>query len=285
MVNSAFDFQQQPDIKLVFRQANAVATFRQECVKTAQYIRSQTDGPIVVALSGGIDSEVVCRGFLEAGIDFSVLTMRYSYNINQHDIKLAERFCKEFSVKQDFVNVDLQKFYDVNVKRYIGQGYQALKIFRYLQLFLMETISNMGATAVLGGGEQVYYNNNGTVQLNYNSDFLNALNWTNQHGLHFPYFFQTTPEVVASYLQHELIQLLIKEPDYFSGTLVGNSPEKILVYHSQWPDMVRRPKYTGFESWSKMHKATDDDFRAKFPDIVPFALPVNDIQQQLGIYV
>jgi hypothetical protein len=285
MTNSAFDFQLPPNTQLVFRPAQQTRTFRQQCVETARYVRSQTDRPIVVALSGGIDSEVVCRSFLEAGIDFSVLTMRYSYNLNQHDIRLAEQFCKTFGVKQDFVNVDLQKFYDVDVKRYANQGYQALKIFRYLQLYLMETINAMGATAVLGGGEQVYYNNNGVIQLNYNSDFFNALTWTEQHELHFPYFFQTTPEVVASYLQHELIQLLIKNAKYFSGTLVGNSPEKILVYHSEWPDMTRRPKYTGFESWSKMHRATDDDFRARFPGVVPFALPVATIQQQLGIHV
>ena len=47
--------------------------FRQECAATARYIADTTKEPLIVLMSGGIDSEIVVRSFLEAEASFKVV--------------------------------------------------------------------------------------------------------------------------------------------------------------------------------------------------------------------
>ena len=283
MQNIAFDYNY--PLNIAFKKvARPVESWDEEIVTNAKYIRSQTDKPIVVALSGGIDSEVVCRAFLKAEIDFTVLTVRYKDKINQHDFVYAENFCKKFNIKQTFVEVDRFVLYGKEVENCISQGYIANNIFRYLQLFLLKTIDAMGGCAVLGGGEHLYKHVNGMVNLRYPEDFLMVLEWIkNNNTLHFPYFFQTTPEIMASYLDHELVKLLTANPKYYHcPEYHGFSPEKILIYHAAFPDMERRRKFNGFENFWQYKRDQQKILIEKHPQAVIFK-PVSDIRSELGI--
>ena len=47
--------------------------FRSECVNAAKLIRESTNLPIYVCFSGGVDSEIVVRSFMEANITTTCL--------------------------------------------------------------------------------------------------------------------------------------------------------------------------------------------------------------------
>src|SRR5687768_12507692 len=57
-------------------------SFRDECVRAARLIGESTKEPIVVALSGGVDSEVIARSFLEAEIPFKAVIVRFTGDVN-----------------------------------------------------------------------------------------------------------------------------------------------------------------------------------------------------------
>lgn len=283
MGNIAFDYSY--PIAINFKKVSRpVRSWNEEIVDNAKYIKSKTDKPIVVALSGGIDSEVVCRSFLKAEIDFSVLTIKHKNGSNQHDITYAENFCKKFNIQQTIVEIDPFVLFGSDVENFISQGYIANNVFRYLQLFLLKTIHEMGGCAVLGGGEQLYQNVNDIVHLKYAEDFLLALEWIkNNSTLHFPYFFQTTPEIMSSYLQHELVKLLTAKPEYYRcPENNGFSPEKIIIYHSVFPDMERRRKFHGFENINNFRQERQKTLSDKFPQKTLY-LPISDIKLELGI--
>jgi len=254
-----------------------------EVVETARYIKSKTSKPIIVALSGGIDSEVVCRAFLKANIDFTTITVRYKDNLNSHDIEYADRFCKKFNIKQTYIDMDPFDFYENGIQKYINQGYISTNLFRYLTLFLMETIDRMGACAVLGAGEQIYFNMNNVVQIEHPENLLTPLEWTRNNSIHFPYFFQTTPEITAAYLNHELIKLLTTDAKYYKCKWwPGYSAEKTIVYHSIFTDMERRRKFNGFENIDEFRQRKQTLLREKFPVNLTYT-PISLVRTQLGI--
>jgi hypothetical protein len=281
--NIAFDYSYPFSIK--FKTISRLPkSWDEEVVETARYIKSKTPKPIIIALSGGIDSEVVCRAFLKAGIDFTVVTVKYKDNLNSHDIEYAERFCKKFNIKQTYIDMDPFDFYENGIQKYINEGYKSTNLFRYLQLFLLEIIDNMGGCAILGGGEQIYYDIDNIVQIEHPESLLVSLEWTqNKNSIHFPYFFQTTPELTAAYLNHELIKLLTADPKYYKCEWwPGYSAEKTILYHSVFTDMERRRKFNGFENINKFRNTKQTLLKEKFPVNLVYT-PISLLRTQLGI--
>lgn len=86
--------------------------FRNECIETAKRIRDETDLPIWVLASGGMDSEIVIRAFHAAGIPVRVAINLYKRNLNLHDVSFAIATCESLHVKYRIFNdIDLEEFY------------------------------------------------------------------------------------------------------------------------------------------------------------------------------
>ena len=84
--------------------------WREECIKTAQYIRETTNLPIEILVSGGVDSLCCCEIFREAGIPFTALTFDFKYN--HHDIIYAKSYCEYHGIKQRIKTIDIETFFE-----------------------------------------------------------------------------------------------------------------------------------------------------------------------------
>jgi hypothetical protein len=258
------------------------ADWYQECLNTAKYISSLADKPIAIAFSGGIDSEVVCRSFLSSNIPFTPIIFKHVDNANYHDITYALQFCNKNNLKPIILDFDVDEFLNEKIPKYIEQGYKNAHIFRYVQLFYLEIFSNMNFCGVLGGGEQIYCTANKQVSIKYDKGMLNSLEWIKEKNLcHFPYFFQTTPEIVAAYLKTDLINMLVQDERYFKEDLMY-SVEKILVYHYYWQDMKKRPKFNGYENCSKKTFPVNSLLKEQYSTSNLF-ISVSTIKEQLQI--
>jgi hypothetical protein len=238
----------------------------------------------VVALSGGIDGEIACRAFMAAGIDFKVLTVKHKGGTNAHDTGYADKFCLANNLEQMIIELDVEDFFTVGKESYISRGYIAHNLFRYLQLFIMNTAEERGYCAVLGGGEQIYNADNNNIYVKYQLDFINSLRWIEENKtLHFPYFFQTTPEITAAYIQHPLIQLLTDNPRYFYSYSERYSAEKTLIYHEAWTEMERRTKFHGFENIQSLYARERRSIIERYPETSRLTIPLTTVCQQLKI--
>ncbi len=263
----------------------APSNLRNEAVQTAQYIANQTTKPLIVALSGGIDSEAVCRSFIDAKIDFEAITLVHKHNdkvLNNYDLTHAYELCKKFNIRHSTIDLQVSDF-GKHIYKFLKQGYKSRNIFRYLQLILLEIIENKNACGVLCSGEQVYFSVDDKLVLSYDLAITNSLDWINKNNtLHFPYFFQTTPEITASYLQHELIKVMTKTDKYHkSGRL--SSVEKMLVYHGEWPDMQARDKTNGFSEFGNQKRLMEGLLQKMTKVDEVYKLPVDELRTQLGI--
>ena len=260
--------------------------WKQEVYETAKQIRSLADRPLFLCMSGGIDSEVVARAFIENNIEFTALSLRHIKGTNNHDVDWAIKFCRDRNLKHIVIDFDFEDFVINKIPKYIEQGYVTWRTFRFQQLYLFELAESLGYTAVLGGGPSPFFTVDGEICLNFKIDEFMCLDWLkNNNQKHFPYFYWQNSEIMASYFSQGLINFMLTDPEYFVTVWPTTSPEKLTVYHKYWPEMPRRMKYDGFE------KITGTDLalnyivprRQKLGEVVSRNVPVRLIKSQFGI--
>lgn len=70
--------------------------------------------PVEVLYSGGIDSECVLVSCQANNIPAVAITMRLMFRgapVNTHDLYYSEKFCRERNIPQEFVDLDVEKFF------------------------------------------------------------------------------------------------------------------------------------------------------------------------------
>jgi hypothetical protein len=277
--NTNFEIQ----FKKVTRQ---VGSFKEEAIRTAQYIREHTDKPIYIACGGGIDSELVCKAFMDAGIDFTVFTVKMINNLNYFDIKSANEFCEKYKLKQVTDELDPYDFFNNGIQRFIDAGYQSTGIYRYYQLYILDAINNLGGCCVFGAGETNYHSVDGEIKLPYKTELISVLQWIkDSNNVHFARFFETTPEMSAAYHQDKLISFLAQDHVYFYNPHILNfQPEKIILYHHHYPDMPRRYKYIGLKGIIPLKKEVETTkLKPLFSHFPSIYIPLTKVKEQLGI--
>ena len=260
-------------------------SWREEILSTAKQISDNTDRPIVVSLSGGIDSEIIAKAFLELDIPFSAISFKHISNANNHDIQFAERFCKNNNIVHMIEEFSFEDFLFNKIEDYIKQGYRSTNIFRYLQIMILEYVEKVGGYAVMGAGNQLFFTANDRICTRYSTDLTVTTNWCkNNSTQHTPYFWMHNSELYASYMQEPLINHLLTDPNYFKTPLLnGASLEKQIVYHAYWENMERRRKFSGFENVLALRIRKQKELSERFPEIDMLDIPVNIIKRQLGI--
>lgn len=92
--------------------------FKEECILTAKKIREDTNLPIYVCMSGGLDSTVVAESFRLAGINFTAAIMRFEDSLNYHDIKYAFEYCKRYNIPFKVFDINVEEFLEKNLLEY-----------------------------------------------------------------------------------------------------------------------------------------------------------------------
>lgn len=227
-----------------------VMTWRNECIRAAKLIRESNKEDIKVHFSGGIDSEIVARSFLLANIPFSVVICRHDNNKNLHDIKYAIKFCEENNVDYKFVDLDRDWFINEGCIPYIKKyKTSTISIPQYFYTF-----ERTGGCPVLGLGDIYLHKNYGRY---YISEFKHIfsifeyLNMNNMEGI--PYFFKYTPELIISFLNIDIVKKWMKDNKNIQD-YICNRNIKHEIYASEFPELVKRPKFHGYETVSKYSK-------------------------------
>lgn len=124
-------------------------TWREECLATAQRIRDNTDLPIWLLFSGGIDSEVAAHSFRLSGIPFKVAIIRFEGGLNLHDISYAMAFCDRYDVPHSFLDLDIVEFFGGPAFEYAALTHCVTPQF----LVPMWAADQLDGYPIIGGGE------------------------------------------------------------------------------------------------------------------------------------
>lgn len=251
-------------------------TFKEECHNVARLIGEQAESPINVLMSGGKDSEVVARSFLDVGVPFQATLFRFG-NMNAHDLVYAEHFCKKFNVPYEIKDFDLFAYYkQPGIHRHYNTYDRANAYAEWMWM-----ISHCEGTIIGGNGmlmEYLYELPKG-VELTrygrgcdslyganmYDSRLVNKSdekgdgwylgyseregdtieNYMHHFGIDGTFkFFNYTPELALSILLDSVVNGLTRTQAAFGGLMAVFKNE---FFCKHWPDLVQRPKYTGYE--------------------------------------
>lgn len=248
-----------------YQRANYIPiSFKEECIKVcnkiSDYSEKQKRIPIIL-YSGGLDSEVVIRAFIESGKPFKVVVNKFSNNLNSHELFYVDRFLKSKNLKAEYVDIDIEKWL-------ISE-----------ESFLMADLSKCPYSEMLPTTkliDLVYFQMNGIPILG-NGDFYARVVddvWTY---IEFEYivswmrycvekniigainFFQQTPEIVLSMARDPLISTTIQESIEPNLRLT-----KYKVYQKYWPEVEIREKFNGAEKIQNLCDMINEKYLFKY---------------------
>lgn len=233
-------------------------SFREECIIAAKLLGDSVTKPILVGLSGGSDSQVVCLSLMNAGVPFTPVILKLfnakGVQYNTHDVEGAFAFCEKFNLTPIVEELDLDNFF-------IDQGLQlihdhCITVFEIaVQLYLVIKYKDTHAYINGGGDPQLFkYEDpeSGKHTLSYSLGPLPIQQYMIKNGIEGCLkFFMYTPEQIAAYINHpvfrafEAAQTSISDRtswDYFTYCV------KPMMYVNEWPELLQRKKFTGFEN-------------------------------------
>ena len=265
-----------------------VQTWKNELGRAAESIAQSTSRPLWLALSGGIDSEVMAQSFFAMKIPFQPFSIRHCDNGNLHDIEWAIKWCKAKGLELKILEIDFLNFLKEDIPDMEAQEeFSGLRVFRHFQLWILKKIEALGGLAVLGGGEQLYRvaarvpPAEAQCLLEISRDILASLELTRQLGQpHTPYFHMSTPELIAAYQEIAVVRDCLTQPQLFLNRK-NSMVFKRFVYHSEFPEMEQRQKYNGFEKiWRLVDEINERNIGNPSTELICEIL-VSDIRKQL----
>ena len=272
-------------------------SFRDECIRTARLIGEAADKPILLALSGGVDSEIAGRSFIEAGVPFEVVVNNVIHNgriVNSHDTMYAMAFIKKYNIKSHIVDINFNelvaKFKQIRETNDPAEPYYKINISPLGILIMFESFYN-DYYCVKGAGELflstyrkfdqsepieygVYAGGNMIQEISsYEMSYRESVNIVN--------FFCYTPETWLAWLLHPDVQHWLRYEKALMGryTWMNNFSLKAFIVYKIWPDMEIRPKLTGFEYIPEFRRLFDDDFYIN--DVATTRIPIKELTNML----
>ena len=238
-------------------------SFREECIHAAAILGKSFTKPILVGLSGGMDSQVVCLSLMKAGIPFQPVILKlYSEDgrtYNDFDIEGARQFCEKFSLVPIEEELNLDKFWYEEAMQLV-QDYCITVADIAVQLYLVRKYKDTHAY-INGGGDPVVrtgYNDQGEIELTYSLGPTPIEQYMIDHNIEGCLkFFMYTPELIAAYLDNPVIHAYNAAREAFppaKAYVYFTYVIKPMMYASEWPEMIVRKKNTGFEKYVFLNK-------------------------------
>jgi hypothetical protein len=219
-----------------------------------------------IFFSGGVDSEIMLRAYLDIGYVPDVTIVRYENDYNIYDVSYAVTVCSILNVPYTILDMNLQKFYENDAERMS----ELAQIDRPRALPYCKFIEMSDGLPILGASDLTLQRTTSEYVENENGSWL-VLCW--EHDVGWSKFareidkpavaewFKWTPGLVMSYLNLNWFDNLIHDR-YYGKT--GCNSTKIIGYREAYPDLIERRKQTGFEKIDSLVDEVEKRFIDKY---------------------
>jgi len=223
-----------------------VGSFKEEMLAAARSTMDHYNGlKPCVYFSGGLDSELVLRSYIDIGADPIVNIFRFEDNINEYDVSYAIVICETLGVKYNVIDFNINKFFENDAEAISDIA----QIDRPRALPQLRFLDYTEGFAVLGIGDPRWTRSVKDKTPWILLDQEHDTGW-DKYILHrsmpaIAQWFKWTPELVLAYT----------ELDWFKNLIINNkwtgregvTSTKIIGYREAYPDLLQRDKKTGME--------------------------------------
>jgi len=256
------------DVTLTVKEANRRAALK------IQQEATRLGLDVYLLLSGGADSEVAARAFLDAGVPFTAAILKYKNDANKHESVFAYHLCKKYSIPVLEIELDPVAFFESEEFDIITGISQT----RSGQLACtMWGAKQIPGYVVLGQGEPYLYRQFGKWWFREREMICSWYKYWVFSGVHGAAgFHQYTPDQMLAYLTDPIILKMINDNAPAGDDLANNADVKHLLYQTHYPDsdLLNRKKYTGFEKLP----IADSISRTKLFERFPFHLAEHAVE-------
>jgi hypothetical protein len=242
----------------------SIGTFKQELLKAARSVMDYSNQAPTILYSGGVDSEIMLRAFVDIGSNPDVVIVRYENDYNIYDVSYAVVTCEMLNVPYKIIDFSLAQFYENHALEYAELAQidrpRALPYCKLLEM--VDGFPVMGASDLTLIRTHDDYSQPGTWMIRcweHDIGWSKFLRKINKPGV--AEWFKWTPGLVLSYMKTSWVDNLIN--DRYYGKL-GNNSTKILGYREAYPDLISRTKKTGFENIEFLVNEVEHQISKKF---------------------
>jgi hypothetical protein len=222
------------------------SNYKQELYRTADLIYQDYKSDIALFLSGGTDSEIVARNFVDIGIKPKCFVIKFKDDYNSSDVNEAIDLANELDLDLSIIDFDVKDFLYSGEATEFGRELQCTQI-TYLMVY--HSIKKIGMPAVMGG--EVFLKRNINTDpstwfycIRENED-ASAMRFSLKFNLPLVNeYFSYTPELLLHYLEDPDITTLVTTKYNYKLTSVSS---KNAILKKLVPEIRVRKKTHGFE--------------------------------------
>ena len=222
------------------------SNYKQELYRTADLIYQDYKSDIALFLSGGTDSEIVARNFVDIGIKPKCFVIKFKDDYNSSDVNEAIGLAAELDLDLNIIDFDVKDFLYSGEATEFGRELQCTQI-TYLMVY--HSIKKIGMPAVMGG--EVFLKRNINTDpstwfycIRENED-ASAMRFSLKFNLPLVNeYFSYTPELLLYYLEDPDITNLVTTKYNYKLTSVSS---KNAILKRLVPEIRVRKKTHGFE--------------------------------------
>lgn len=259
-----------------------VRSFKEElCAAAASTLDHYAGLKPCIFFSGGVDSELILRSYVNIGANPEVYIVRYENNLNIYDVSFAVVVCEQLGVKYKIVDFNLLSFYENDAE----QISEIAQIDRPRMLPHLKFTDCADGLIIVGHSDIAWQrpHDDYSVKTEWDAiDFEHDLGCDKYNmavGRQAIYqWWKWTPGLVLSYIRLEWFQNLIN--DMIPGKLGINS-SKIIGFREAYPDLIDRKKMTGFEKIDSVINEVEASLKEKYSGTLPFRKAVYRPYSQL----
>lgn len=258
-----------------------IGSFKEELQKAAKSTLDHYPGlKPCIFFSGGVDSELILRAYLDIGANPEVYIVRYENDLNIYDVSYAITICTILKVEYNLIDFNLQQFYENDAEK-IAEDAQ---IDRPRMLPHIKFTECADGLIIVGHSDIRWYrpHDDYTKKATWLAqDFEHDIGCDKYNILHNrPAIYQWwkwTPGLVISYTQLKWFKQLVN--DEIIGKLGLNS-SKLLGFREAYPDLITREKQTGFEKTDELINEFEFFLKQKYKGL-PYRQLVNRTLDEL----
>lgn len=225
-----------------------VKSFKEELLNVAKSTVDTYSGlkPCIM-FSGGVDSELALRSYLEIGSDPKVYIFRYENDYNIYDVSYAISICLSLNVDYKLVDFNLEKFYETEAERISEISQQdrprALPHMKFMDY--VDGLPIYASSDVSWYRTSHDYSRQGTWLARcweHDTNWSKYIREINRPAI--AEWFKWTPGIILSFTKLNWFKRLVQDQYYKK---LGINSTKIIGYREVYPDLIERRKQTGFE--------------------------------------
>jgi len=271
-------------------------TFKEECARTAAAAFDQAHElgrEVYIFLSGGLDSEVVVKAFLDASVAFKTISFRFKDRLSSHEELYIDKFVQEHNLLHEYYEIDPQWLKSAEADLYCKQS-NCVRAEMLPHMKLMKHVwDNLNGFPVFGNGD-LYVSKEINKEWLLKDRSLPKYEW-----LYIEYeyivawfrfaiehkilgsigFFQQNPYIVLSMIRESKMQECFNDQLIYKLSCRSTKPT---VYKKYWPDLRIRMKYHGGEQISGICIELNRKLSKMYSSNSKWSLPIKEFEQLLS---